>query len=222
MSSSSILASLQGIAWNRDWDWSQTRIDDAKIENDFEYSLVVEREGKRDFQFKDFQVSEGPLKEQASGGISSSSSSSGSDLRTWVKSFSETGGLVSVAPGLEKGLDSTNVVSQEEAPDLSMTLFNSYARLGKQSMVLAESASAATEKQPLENNRNDADADADNDIDGLLGDAADSLSTILGKRKTDLAEDEAAKKTWAHVIDVSTQFLNFKELVPEMAHKVKL
>ena len=216
LSAASILTSLQGIAWNRDWDWTLTRICEDRFQNDFDFQLSVERDEQ--FAFKSFEMSEEPRDVSSNNPTTVNKNTSSAGLKDWIGSLG--GGdssLISVAPGLEKGLCEETIVTVEDKPDLSMTLFNSYSRSTGASK--RQDGVSKDSKVPESDIDAVAATTANGDIDGILEDAGESLTMILGQKKQAAAEDgSAGNKTWAHVIDVSTQFINFKELVPDMAH----
>ncbi|KAJ7204463.1 antiviral helicase [Mycena pura] len=112
-----------------------------------------------------------------------------------------TAGLKTIPPGFTRGLRLAG------EPDESLLALDS----------VHESGPAEEADVYFEGLQDAAPTGSANEIDDLLPTARAHLKPVKTSRRR--AHRVVQKRDWAHVIDVNTPLANFRELVPEMAHK---
>ncbi|KXJ89372.1 NUC185 domain-domain-containing protein [Microdochium bolleyi] len=135
---------------------------------------------------------------------------SGNKLERVIKLGTE-GGLLSIAPGLERGIDFSkkkSKVNEKAAKDIE-------AELDQE----PEDAPQTEDLNGDSNHRQDeagSDEEDVEDIDALLPNEFPALEP-----HGNLAASSARKagKEWAHMVDINKDITNFRELVPDMARE---
>ncbi|KAI1325689.1 DSHCT domain-containing protein [Xylariaceae sp. FL0255] len=144
------------------------------------------------------------LRSTATGGLS------GNKLERVIKLGAE-GGLLSVAPGLERGIDFSkkkSTVNERAAKEVEAELNRDPEQSPEK-----EEVNGQTADEGLEDELNEEE---DEDIDALLPVEFPALEP-----HANLASASARKagREWAHMVDINRDITNFRELVPDMARE---
>ncbi|KAJ3480918.1 hypothetical protein NLG97_g7952 [Lecanicillium saksenae] len=149
------------------------------------------------------------LEDQVLGDPNGDGQTSGNKLDRVIQ-FTD-GGLLQIAPGLDRGIDFGKKKSQQdqEAEDAVQH-------------VLEEAPERATGEESKEDGEQPDDAEEDEDEDG-----DDEIDDILPVEFPSLephgvlatSRAKKAGKEWAHMVDIRKEMTNFRELVPDMARE---
>lgn len=131
-----------------------------------------------------------------------------------VIKLSAEGGLLEVAPGLERGIDFSkkkSSVSESDAKAIEQELDQEPEETPE-----TDDASGAPEKPAEEEDGEEEEEEDGEDIDALLPVEFPSLEP-----RGNLAASSVRKagKEWAHMVDINRGIPNFRELVPDMARE---
>ena len=144
------------------------------------------------------------------GGAAAEDGGGGNRLERVIKLGAE-GGLLEIAPGLDRGIDlrkKTSAVDQETAKAVEEALEEDPEAVGGQDEEDPDASPDDTPEEPT-----DAEGDTD-DIDDILPVEFPALEP-----HGVLAASSARKagREWAHMVDIRHEMTNFRELVPDMA-----
>ncbi|KAI1634657.1 DSHCT domain-containing protein [Biscogniauxia mediterranea] len=150
------------------------------------------------------------MEEQMMKSAAAGSENAQSKLERVIK-LGADGGLLEVAPGLERGIDFSkkkSKVDEEDAKAIEAEL-DQEPEQGPET----EDASAQPETNGVEE---DSEGEGEEDIDALLPVEFPALEP-----HGNLAASSARKagREWAHMVDINRDIPNFRELVPDMARE---
>lgn len=119
------------------------------------------------------------------------------------------GGLLQVAPGLERGIDFAKKNRDQETEDAVQQVL-------EEAPERAPGAEGSEDKEEQEDIEEAEEDEEDDDIDDILPVEFPSLEPH-GVLATSRAKK--AGKEWAHMVDIRKDMTNFRELVPDMARE---
>ncbi|KAI6780532.1 putative ATP-dependent RNA helicase-like protein [Emericellopsis cladophorae] len=151
------------------------------------------------------------LEDQIHSGGATGESNDGKSKLDRVIQFGAEGGLLSIPPGFDRGIDfSRKKLDQGDADAVKEVLEEDPEALDdlNESRDDSETGTPSGDKQDAE--------DEDDDIDGILPNEFPSLEP-----HGVLAASSARKagREWAHMVDIKHSMPNFRELVPDMARE---
>lgn len=134
-----------------------------------------------------------------------------------IINFGDQGGLLQIAPGLERGMRAPKISSQQEedAAEVQRALEEEPQPLSEGPTV-NNTTLIKIERDELENEHSSDEGEDDEDVDDLL---PVEFPALAPRGDLTMRNDRNGQKQWAHMVDINREITNFKELVPEMARE---